>query len=53
MEQVKIKLSVLGYEVAVLVLEIAADIDNTISTGSLHTKGVKRLSRWWTQEMAK
>ena len=53
MEIVKLKLSILGYEVAVVVLETISDIDNALVTRAPVTRGVKKLSRWWTQEMTR
>lgn len=53
MEQVKIKLSVLGYEVAVLALETISDIDNAIVEQRVISRGVKKLSGWWTKQMVR
>lgn len=47
----KLKLSVLGYEVAVLALETISDIDNAIVEQRAISKGVKKLSGWWTRQM--
>lgn len=51
--ELKIKLSVLGYEVAVLVLEGISDIDNAIVSRTPVTKGIKKMSKWWTREMTR